>query len=121
MAFQKQVLQPCPRCKEPRLKTIESRSTNDVIRRRKQCTNCGKRVTTYEVSSDFYLLAQRNETVIQNINKMLGGHDISVDNKLTIKCTDCSYNINRKCSFEFPEYETIDSTDCNHYVYKKTI
>ena len=78
-------------------------------------------MTTYEVSSDFYLFAQRNETIIRNINKMIGGGEVIANSETTIKCTDCSYNLKGECCFEFPEYETIHSVDCNHYVQKETV
>ena len=40
----------CPFCEENNSKVIDSRSSEDgfVIRRRRQCLNCGKRFTTYE-------------------------------------------------------------------------
>lgn len=121
MGFPKQVLQKCPACGEPRLTVMRSRSVGDNVRRRKECTSCGHRVTTYEVSADFYLLAQRNEAIIRNINEMLGGGEVVLGNKLTTKCADCSHNLEGACSFEFPEYDTPDSVDCIHYVQKETV
>lgn len=40
----------CPFCKNKRDKVIDSRSANDgdVIRRRRECTKCKRRYTTYE-------------------------------------------------------------------------
>ena len=40
----------CPFCKADRDKVIDSRSSTDafVIRRRRECLDCGKRFTTYE-------------------------------------------------------------------------
>ncbi len=40
----------CPYCKADRDKVIDSRSSTDafVIRRRRECIDCGKRFTTYE-------------------------------------------------------------------------
>ena len=40
----------CPFCKADRDKVIDSRSSTDafVIRRRRECIDCGKRFTTYE-------------------------------------------------------------------------
>ena len=38
----------CPRCGELESKVIDSRSLGDEIRRRRECTKCGERFTTYE-------------------------------------------------------------------------
>jgi len=38
----------CPACGEPESKVIDSRSLGDEIRRRRECTKCGERFTTYE-------------------------------------------------------------------------
>ena len=40
----------CPFCKEEDSRVIDSRSADDgnTIRRRRECTSCGKRFTTYE-------------------------------------------------------------------------
>lgn len=40
----------CPFCGEPESKVIDSRPVEDgsVIRRRRECLNCGRRFTTYE-------------------------------------------------------------------------
>lgn len=38
----------CPYCKNEGDKVIDSRSSGDNIRRRRECTGCGRRYTTYE-------------------------------------------------------------------------
>ena len=38
----------CPYCKNEGDKVIDSRSSGDNIRRRRECTGCGRRFTTYE-------------------------------------------------------------------------
>ncbi len=40
----------CPKCGQDESKVVDSRSSenNDAIRRRRECTNCGFRYTTYE-------------------------------------------------------------------------
>ncbi len=38
----------CPACGEPESKVIDSRSLGEEIRRRRECTKCGERFTTYE-------------------------------------------------------------------------
>lgn len=38
----------CVYCKEGETKVLDSRETNDVTRRRRECEKCSKRFTTYE-------------------------------------------------------------------------
>ncbi|MDI3328155.1 MAG: transcriptional regulator NrdR [Alicyclobacillaceae bacterium] len=38
----------CPFCRNGESKVIESRTTADAVRRRRECLNCGRRFTTYE-------------------------------------------------------------------------
>lgn len=38
----------CPHCGEDRSRVIDTRTTGDGIRRRRECEVCGKRFTTYE-------------------------------------------------------------------------
>lgn len=40
----------CPECQHPDTRVIDSRSTGDHIRRRRECGECGNRFTTYERS-----------------------------------------------------------------------
>ena len=114
MAFQKQLLPDCPECKQPGLRVIESRKTADATRRRKKCECCGTRFTTYEVSADFYNEAQQNLILVSKLNALLGaGHMPS--EPVTIKCKTCTHNQVGQCAFDFPEYDTNESFDCNHY------
>jgi transcriptional repressor NrdR len=38
----------CPYCAREQNKVIDTRESDETIRRRRQCLNCGKRFTTYE-------------------------------------------------------------------------
>lgn len=38
----------CPFCKQQESKVIDSRETEDSVRRRRECLSCGQRYTTYE-------------------------------------------------------------------------
>lgn len=38
----------CPHCGEANSRVVDTRSTGDGIRRRRECESCGKRFTTYE-------------------------------------------------------------------------
>ena len=39
----------CPKC-GAETRVIDSRPTGDMIRRRRECENCRRRITTYEVT-----------------------------------------------------------------------
>ena len=52
----------CPFCGSEGFRTIETRnSRNNTIRRRRECTNCGKRFTTYEYIEAIELMVQKKD------------------------------------------------------------
>ncbi len=53
----------CPFCKKPDSRVIDSRAAEDgnTIRRRRECTGCGKRFTTYEVLERAPLMVMKND------------------------------------------------------------
>lgn len=114
MAFQKQLLPDCPQCNQPGLRVKESRPTSHGTRRRKECECCGFRLTTHEVSADFYNEAQQNLILVSKLQALLGGGCLPSE-QMTIKCGTCTHNQGRSCAFDFPEYDTTESHDCNHY------
>jgi len=121
MTFQHIILPQCPQCKEKELKTIESRTTKQSTRRRKECGACGYRITTHEVSADFFEEAKQNQILVAQMRKLLGadlpipGVSVSEFRALN-KCSDCQHNKDGcYCAFEFPEYDTAESYDCNHF------
>lgn len=67
----------CPYCKKDNDKVIDSRSSNEgaTIRRRRECSACGRRFTTYERIEEAPLLVikkdQRRE--LYDRNKVLAG------------------------------------------------
>jgi len=121
MTFQHIILPQCPQCKEKELKTIESRTTKQSTRRRKECGACGYRITTHEVSADFFEEAKQNQILVAQMRKLLGADlpipGVSVSEfKALNKCSDCQHNKDGcYCAFEFPEYDTAESYDCNHF------
>ena len=114
MAFQKQSLQTCPNCKDDRLVTIESRRSKDSTRRRKRCDSCGCRVTTHEVSAEFFEEAKQNWLLVQQLHKLLNitSSELQVEQP---KCDDCHHNKGDRCEYGFPEYNTSESFDCTWY------
>lgn len=67
----------CPFCSNGESKVVDSRSTDDnsTIRRRRECTVCGKRYTTYEKIEDIpVLVVKRDQTrEIFNKDKIING------------------------------------------------
>ncbi len=53
----------CPFCKKPDSRVIDSRAAEDgnTIRRRRECSGCGKRFTTYEVLEMVPLMVIKND------------------------------------------------------------
>lgn len=85
--------------------TIETRSAPEGTRRRKRCKHCHHRITTYEVSADFYAAAQQNQSVVDQLRALL-------PNAGTI-CKNCIHGKGGACSYDLPEYNTNDAYDCN--------
>ena len=53
----------CPYCKHPETKVSDSRPTDDgsVIRRRRECLDCGRRFTTYETVEETPLVVIKKD------------------------------------------------------------
>ena len=75
----------CPFCKEEDSRVIDSRSADDgnTIRRRRECTSCGKRFTTYETVEKIPLMVIKNDgrRVGFDRNKLLNGLIRSCDKR----------------------------------------
>ncbi len=121
MGFQKLILPKCPKCNEPRLQTIEPVKGEKSTRRRRKCQACGHRVTTHEVSVDFFEQAKKSMLFMDQVKRLFEGKLSLVHTQpecisIGCKCNSCQFNIKGKfCNFELPEYDTDDSFDCNHY------
>ena len=85
----------CTHCGAKAVRVLESKLDQYSNRRRvKECEICNKRITTYEITKEQYLLLRTIK-----VNK-------------PIACLNCTHNNGDKCSFNFPEYLTPDSDDC---------
>ena len=75
----------CPFCKEEDSRVIDSRSADDgnTIRRRRECTSCGKRFPTYETVEKIPLMVIKNDgrRVVFDRNKLLNGLIRSCDKR----------------------------------------
>ena len=67
----------CPYCGFEESKVIDSRPTDEYtrIRRRRECMNCGKRITTYEVieSTPIIVIKKDNSRQVFDRSKLLNG------------------------------------------------
>ena len=61
----------CPFCSNEESKVVDSRSTEDntTIRRRRECTSCTKRYTTYEKIEDIPVLVVKRDHTREAFNK----------------------------------------------------
>jgi transcriptional repressor NrdR len=50
----------CPYCAQPNSRVVDTRATNESIRRRRECLNCHKRFTTYEQIAEQLLIVKRD-------------------------------------------------------------
>lgn len=75
----------CPFCKEEDSRVVDSRAADDgnTIRRRRECTLCGKRFTTYETVEKIPLMVIKNDgrRVVFDRNKLLNGLIRSCDKR----------------------------------------
>lgn len=75
----------CPFCKEEDSRVVDSRAADDgnTIRRRRECTSCGKRFTTYETVERIPLMVIKNDgrRVVFDRNKLLNGLIRSCDKR----------------------------------------
>ena len=75
----------CPFCKEEDSRVVDSRAADDgnTIRRRRECTSCGKRFTTYEKVEKIPLMVIKNDgrRVVFDRNKLLNGLIRSCDKR----------------------------------------
>ena len=67
----------CPVCGNTESKVIDSRPTDSEIRRRRECTSCGRRFTTYEVHEKVPLIVIKKNGTKQffDRSKILNGLD----------------------------------------------
>ncbi|MDT2741755.1 transcriptional regulator NrdR [Lactococcus garvieae] len=65
----------CPKCQSESSRVVDSRQADNMIRRRRECENCGNRFTTFERIEEMPLLViKRDETrEIFNRDKIITG------------------------------------------------
>jgi transcriptional repressor NrdR len=66
----------CPYCGSENLKTLETRdSPENTVRRRKECTDCGRRFTSYEYVETVELMVKKKDGMSErfDLNKIVRG------------------------------------------------
>jgi transcriptional repressor NrdR len=65
----------CPYCAKEQNKVIDTRESDETIRRRRQCLGCGKRFTTYEriAQTGLMVIKQDSRREAFDRQKLLGG------------------------------------------------
>jgi len=66
----------CPYCGSENIKTLETRdSADNTVRRRKECSDCGKRFTTYEYVEAIELMVRKKNCELErfDLNKIVRG------------------------------------------------
>jgi hypothetical protein len=131
MTFQRETLSPCPACKALSLSVIETRKTSVSTRRRKECKDCGYKLTTHEVSEEYFQEAKINCMLISKVRKAMELvpvveeveettlpakpiEDLSVEEEY--KCYKCAHMVNNSCTLGIPEFNTDEANDCIYYV-----
>jgi hypothetical protein len=113
----------CPKCRQQTCITIESRINKDNSRRRrKECSSCKYRYTTYEVSEHFYKSSNLNQRRVDAIITCLNldsttqtTHDLS-----HASCDNCVYMCSYGCSFDFPDAGGTFANECSMFQ-RKTV
>ena len=63
----------CDACGGTNLYVVDSRPANNGIgfKRRRECADCGKRITTYEVTQEEYSMIVKSKKFLEKVKEML--------------------------------------------------
>ena len=74
----------CPYCSSEDFRTLETRdSSENTTRRRKECTKCNRRITTYEYIETVELMVRKKDTKLErfDVNKIIRGPQKSCEKR----------------------------------------
>lgn len=98
---------PCPRCNHRTFRVVDSRFSQGIKRRRRVCSSCAHKATTYEISSaDFELLKKARQ--VQSIF-------FNPKRKQQKNCESCQEWKSEGCSYGFPEAGGAFAQECSLY------
>jgi hypothetical protein len=98
----------CSHCGTNAVRVLETRPNRDSIRRRKHCSNCGHRETTYEIGQVKY----KELEVLARLRKTLAGIE---PDPVVLYCQDCQHWDSNTCDFGLPEAGGSFASDCSTY------
>lgn len=101
----------CPNCGSPKVYVLESRRSQAGTRRRKKCSDCGWRATTYEIDGSKYQRLLEMEKVVHALRPLLTDLPPIKESK----CDDCKFNDTSKCNHDLPEFQSEESYDCLYW------
>lgn len=102
----------CPSCGATNVYVIESRRSSNGTRRRKKCSSCGWRATTYEIDAALYQRLLEYEKVMLAIQPLLNKAPAAEQG---IVCDRCKFNDTSKCNHDLPEFQSEEAYDCVYY------
>lgn len=97
------------------LRVIESRKEDQYIRRRKECSSCGHRLTTYELSAEYFEEIRHAKTQLNKIYKILGSVEGPSSTDEDVTCYTCIHMTGRGCQLDFPEAGGAFAAECSSY------
>ena len=59
----------CIYCEDGKTKVVDSRETEGKVRRRRECSSCGERFTTYEKAEDFDIKVRKEKGKKEDFNE----------------------------------------------------
>ena len=101
----------CPSCGASNVYVLESRRASNGTRRRKKCSSCGWRATTYEIDASRFQRLLDMERVITTLQPLLD----SLPPAKESKCDDCKFNDSSACNHGLPEFQSEESHDCIYF------
>ena len=67
--FERRTFMKCPECGCEESKVIDSRPTENKVRRRRECIQCGARFTTYEIIEEVPLMVIKKDHTIEPFDR----------------------------------------------------
>lgn len=107
---------PCPACQQQTAYVIETRHTGPITRRRRRCSSCDHRFTTYELHQEHYKQLLGNTKQLRRIEQALSSllpkdYDAPTGGAV-LRCSLCKFASGGECSLGYPEYGTPEAADC---------
>ena len=102
----------CSQCGASAVRVLERRPNRHAIRRRKQCTECGFRETTYEISQEQF---KELQVVAKVRQALLGTGRVEAAEPVGVQCSSCRHWAGVKCDFGFPEAGGAFAGECSMY------